>query len=93
MFHIDLISSFYARPNLTPGPPPLAAVNGGPVPLTPGDPDSPGGGGHETPGPMSAPVHLIADSVAPTVSATNIECLVPIPSNQLVSEIYTWHQC
>ena len=74
-------SSFYARPNLTPGPPPLAAVNGGAVPApgnpdSPADPSVPGGGGG---------VHPTVDSVAAT-GATNVECLVPIPSNQLVSE-------
>ena len=69
-------SSFYARPNLTPGPPPLAAVNGGAVP-TPGNPDSPAD-------PSAPGVHPTVDSVA-AAAATNVECLVPVPSNQLVS--------
>ena len=51
------------------------------MPLTPGgDPDSPADPSAPPPG-----VHPTVDSVAPTV-ATNVECLVPIPSNQLVSE-------
>ena len=74
-------SSFYARPNLTPGPPPLAAVNGGAV-RTPGNPDSPAD--PSVPGGGGGGVHPTVDSVAAT-GATNAECLVPIPSNQLVS--------
>ena len=45
-------------------------------PDSPADPSVPGGGGG---------VHPTVDSVAAT-GATNAECLVPIPSNQLVSE-------